>query len=164
MTTTFAANTDVTSGRSRDEIERTLARFGADQFAYAWTQQQAMIGFVIHGRQVRFLLPLPDRAAAEFTRTETGRPRTSGAAAAAFEQSVRSRWRNLALVIKAKLAAVNAGIVTFEQEFAMHMVLPDGRTVQDHVLPAIEAAYESGEVPALLGSVPTRPQLPGTRQ
>ena len=32
--TKYAAQTEVTSTRSRDEIERTLERYGADQFMY----------------------------------------------------------------------------------------------------------------------------------
>jgi hypothetical protein len=42
------------------------------------------------------------------------------------------------------------GIVTFEDEFAMHTVLPDGRRVGDEVAPAITAAYERGELHGLL--------------
>jgi hypothetical protein len=56
----------------------------------------------------------------------------------------------LALVIKAKLEAVAAGIVTFEDEFAMHMVLPNGQTVREIVLPSLEIAYSTGNVSPLL--------------
>jgi len=148
--TRYAANTDVTSDRSRAEIERTLARYGADSFAYGWDSGRAMVGFHMHDRQIRFVLPLPDRNAPEFTKTPTGKDRSATAAAAAHEQAVRQSWRALALVIKAKLEAVAAGIVTFEDEFAMHMVLPDGRTVAAHVLPAIEQAYATGTVRPML--------------
>lgn len=157
--TTYAANTEVSSGRSRDEIERTLIRYGATDFAYGWTQSHAVIGFVINGRQIRFLLPLPDRNARQFTRTPTGRPRSASQQQTEYEQAVRSKWRSLALVIKAKLEAVASQIVSFEQEFAMHMVLPDGQTVAEHVLPRIAQAYAEGEVPPLLGDLRIRPQI-----
>lgn len=150
MSPTYASNTGVSSDRSRAEIERTLTRYGASSFAYGWQDQQAMIAFASNGRQIRFILPMPDRSDRAFTRTETGRPRTQAAATSAYEQAVRQRWRALALVIKAKLEAVEAGIVTFEDEFAMHMVLPDGRTVAQHVTPAIAAAYATGQVRPLL--------------
>lgn len=164
MSTTYAASTEVSAGKSRDEIERTLSRYGATQFAYAWDEQASMVGFVTAGRQIRFVLPMPNRNAREFTHTPSKNQRRGPEAqATAYEQAVRSRWRNLALVIKAKMAAVESGIVTFEQEFAMHMVLPDGMTVAEHVLPAIESAYAEGVVPPLLGPVSTRPQLPGRR-
>ena len=63
---------------------------------------------------------------------------------------MRQRWRALALVIKAKLEAVEAGIVTFEEEFAMHMVLPNGQTVGEWVVPQINQAYELNQMPALM--------------
>jgi hypothetical protein len=56
----------------------------------------------------------------------------------------------LALVIKAKLEAVDSGITTFEDEFLAHIVMPDGQTVASHIKPGIAAAYESGTMTPLL--------------
>lgn len=56
----------------------------------------------------------------------------------------------MALVVKAKLEAVSSGIVTFDQEFFAHMVLPNNRTVFEEAGPAVTAAYESGIVRPLL--------------
>lgn len=151
MTGTYAAGTTVGSDQSRAEIERTLTRYGASSFAYAWDAGRAMVGFAVDGRQVRFVLPMPDRTAREFTHTpSTRKPRTPKAAAEAYEQAVRQRWRALALVVKAKLEAVQAGIVTFDQEFLAHIVLPSGDTVFDQVQPRLQAALESSSAPALL--------------
>lgn len=155
MTGRYASQTTVSSERSRAEIEAVLRRYGADQFAYGWDQQFAMIGFQVNGRNIRFRLPLPDRADQRFTFTPTRKRRTAEAAEKEYEQAVRQRWRALLLVIKAKLEAVESGIVTFEDEFLAHMLLPDGRTVGESVHPAIEHAYETGQIPAL---------LPGIRQ
>lgn len=149
---TYASGTDVSPGRTREEIERTLTRWGASSFGYGWDEKGAMIGFTLQGRTVRFLLPLPDRGDARYRRTETGRPRKTTAAVAAWEQDCRARWRALALIIKAKLAAIEAGVVTYEQEFAMHFVLPGGQTVAEQVLPAIDEAYETGQPPRLLST------------
>lgn len=149
MSPTYASGTDVSSDRSRAEIERTLARYGADQFAYMSSRERAVVAFVVDGRQVRFVLALPDRQAREFTHHSRG-ARTAAAAENAYEQAVRQRWRALALVVKAKLEAVDAGIVTFEQEFLAHMVLPGGESVFDTVAPAIEHAYATGDVAPLL--------------
>lgn len=150
----YASATDVGAERSRAEIERTLSRYGATQFMYGWDERRAALGFEVAGRQVRFVLPLPDPSDPSFARTPTGRPRAKAAAATAFEQEVRQRWRALALVIKAKLEAVETGIVGFEQEFLAHLVLPDGATVGDTVAPRLVEAYESGAVPALLPEYP----------
>lgn len=149
--TRYAAGTAVSSSRSRDEIERTLTRYGATQFMYGWDQTAAIVGFIARDRQIRFVLPMPDRTAREFTHTPTrDTPRSQPQAEAAYEQAVKQRWRALALVIKAKLEAIEAGISTFEDEFAMHIVLPDGRQVRDHVVPAIEHAYTTGSVTPML--------------
>ena len=158
--TTYASNTDVSSYRSREEIERTLMRYGAANFAYGVTETHALIGFTMSDRQIRFILPLPNRNSSEFTLTPTKKwARSDKEAAAAYEQAVKSKWRSLALVIKAKLEAVSSQIVTFEQEFGMHMVLPDGRTVAEHVVPEIATAYATGEIPPLFGSMDSKPAL-----
>lgn len=145
MTGRYAADTSVTADRSRAEIERTLVRYGARSFMYGWEDGRAVLGFVVGGRNVRFILPLPDRTSPEFTRTPSKRQaRTESAAEAAFEQAVRQRWRALALVIKAKLEAVEAGIVTFDDEFLAHLVLPSGSTVGDTVRENLATALTGG--------------------
>lgn len=145
MTARYAQTTDVSSDRSRTEIEKTLTRYGATSFSYGWETGRAAIAFVMDGRQIRFVLPLPDRADREFTHHSRG-ARTASAAEAAYEQAVRQRWRALALMVKAKLEAVAAGIVTFEVEFLPHTVLPSGRTVADDVMPAVALAYDRGDI------------------
>lgn len=146
----YADNTAVTSDRSRAEIERTLHRYGAEDFAYATRRDSAAIQFIAEGRRVRFTVGLPDRTSREFTLTPTGRARSGAQAEAAYEQSVRQRWRALALVIKAKLEAVESGIAVFEEEFLANIVLPGGQTVYEATAPAIEQAYLEGRVGMLL--------------
>lgn len=146
----YAANTEVPSDRSRAEIERTLRRYGASAFAYGWEGNRAQIGFKLADRQIKFVLPLPDPEAEEFVLTPTGRERSEKAAEDAYEQAVRQRWRALALVIKAKLEAVEAGISTVEREFLDAIMLPDGRTVGDWLGPQLGAVYARETMPALL--------------
>lgn len=148
--TKFAANTDVPSDRSRSEIERTLQRYGADGFMYGWQRESAIVAFEMRGRRIKFQLPMPDRQSDEFCLTETGRERAAGQAEKAYEQAVRQRWRALALVIKAKLEAVETGITEFEEEFLAHIVLPNGQTVGGFMLPQVSRAYETGSMPPLL--------------
>lgn len=149
--TRYAESTTVGSDRSRAEIERTLTRYGASSFMYGWDADQALIGFVKDGRQIKFILPMPNRQDREFTHTPARNTRRSDAQIEqAFEQAVRQRWRALALVIKAKLEAVEAGIVTFDEEFLAHFVLPGGRTVGDLIVPQIEHAYATGTIPELM--------------
>ena len=147
----YAENTTVTSAASLDEIDRTLSRFGASQFVYGWREEAAVIGFVAQGRQVRFTLPLPDRNSPEITRTpERGLARSREQQEKAYEQAVRQKWRALAVAIKAKFAAIEAGISVFEREFFCDTVLPNGQTVGEYMLPQVEESYRSGEMPPML--------------
>lgn len=145
--TRYAKDTSVSIESSKAEIERTLRRYGAEQFMSGWDQGKAMIGFVVHGRHVRFVLPLPDRK--EYRTTETGRSRATAAIEKAWEQGQRASWRSLALVIKAKLESVETGIFTFEQEFFPHFVLPSGQTVGEVMIPQLES-ITAGKAVALL--------------
>ena len=155
---TYAATTEVSSDNTQAEIKRTLLRYGATKFLYGEDESTALIGFVMHERHVKFLLPLPDRDGHEFTHTPVRKTRrTVDATEQAYEQAVRQRWRALNLVIKAKLEAVESGIVGFVEEFGPFMVLPDGSRMIDHMEDAIDVSYETGEVPPLL------PGLPGLR-
>lgn len=146
----YAENTSVSSERSRAEIEQTLARYGADGFMYGWDGGTAVLAFQMHGRRIRFDLQMPERNAEEFTKTETGRERAPAQSAKAWEQACRQRWRALALVIKAKLEAVESGITMFEEEFLAHIVLPGGDTVGHWMLPQVDRSYKSGQMPPLL--------------
>lgn len=147
----YAENTSVSSSQSRAEIERTLTKYGASGFMYGWQDSRALVGFQMHGKQIKFMLMLPNKHDREFTHTPSrGTLRSQEQQDAAYEQAVRQRWRALALVIKAKLEAVEAGITIFEDEFLAHIVLPDGRTAGEYMVPQIEEAYRTRQMPAML--------------
>lgn len=151
----YAADTSVPVERSRAEIEGTLKRYGATHFGYMTDPKRAVVMFQANGRSVRFSLPLPDRASRNFThradkRSGLFKQRTVTEADKAYEQACRTRWRALALVIKAKLEAVASGITTFENEFLAHVVLPNGGTVGEWIAPQLEASYKSGGMPSML--------------
>jgi hypothetical protein len=147
----YAKDTTVPRERSRAEIERTLARYGASRFLYGWEPGKAVIAFEAHGRRIRFELPMPERQDRAFTHTPTrGTPRSLAQQEAAYEHAVHQRWRALALVIKAKLEAVASGITCFEDEFLAHILLPNGQTVGRWLTPQLDQAYGSGQMPPLL--------------
>lgn len=144
----YASDTTVSTERSRAEIESILRRYKADAFGYATNANGATVMFTLGGRHIKFVLPLPDPSLREFTHTPAkGLPRTSAEAEKAWEQACRQRWRALALVIKAKLEAVSAGITTIEDEFLAHTLLPDGSTMGQWAKPQIEEAYRIGAMP-----------------
>lgn len=76
--------------------------------------------------------------------------RTEAAAEKVYRQAVRQRWRALPLIVKARLEATETGITTFEEEFLSYIVLSDNLTVGEYMLPRIEEAYQSGEMPKML--------------
>jgi hypothetical protein len=71
-----------------------------------------------------------------------------------WEQACAERWRALALVIKAKLEAVQQGISTFEDEFLAQTVLPDGNTLSRWIQPQLTSVYATGHMPPLLSAGP----------
>lgn len=145
----YAQTTEVPVEKSRLEIERTLRKYGADAFAYAEEGRRVRLGFRMAGRQFRFELELPDPRSTRFTHSSRG-ARAPAVALAAWEQGCRSAWRALALVIKAKLEAVDAGISTLEDEFLANLILPNRETVGDWIRPQVEEAYKVGTMPAAL--------------
>ena len=146
----FAESTTVSVEKSRAEIEGVLRRYGATGFISGWNDERAVIGFQMNERQVKFYLPLPDAKSKHYARDGRGSLRSADKIYQVWEQDCRQRWRALALVIKAKLEAVAAGITVFEDEFMAHIVLPDGQTVGQVMRPQIESAYREGTMPPLL--------------
>jgi len=144
----------VSSEKSRAEIERTLRRYGAERFGYAQEDTRAAIVFEVAHRRVRFILPLPSKNEPAFTKSSrypyTRTPEQRGKL---WEQATRQRWRALALAIKAKLELVESKIVTFEEEFLSHIVLPDGQTVGTHVRPRVAEMYATTRMLPLLPGV-----------
>jgi hypothetical protein len=153
----YAENTSITIDRSRAEIEHTLQRFGATGFMSGWDSEKhtALISFRLRGRYMRFRLDLPDPSAPEFlykkiNQSDYREKRTPAQARAEWEQACRARWRALALLIKAKLAGVEAGVVSLDDEFLASVLLPDQHTVGEWAQTQVDHAYESGHMPPLL--------------
>jgi hypothetical protein len=146
----YASDTSVSVARSKAEIEQLVLRYGAEGFSSSWRGEMARIEFMLFERWVRITLMFPDRNSEEYTLTETGRDRKPEAAYKAWEQGCRSMWRKLLLIIKAKLEAIEAGISTMDREFMPDIVLPDKKTISDHVMSKIEQAYATGNVVGLL--------------
>jgi hypothetical protein len=150
----YAKDTSVSSEQSQAEIRKIVTRYGATKFAYVEEEERAAIMFEVSNRRIRFVLPLPNRNDPRFWETPGRRlQRTADAAYKEWEQACRQRWRALALAIKAKLEAVESGIAEFDAEFLAYVVMPDGQTVGEHVLPNVEKAYMTNSMPPLLPAI-----------
>jgi len=148
----YASGTDVPVSNSRAEIEHTVERFGATGYLYGWQGDEAVVQFCLGPYTIRFILTLPAKDDHRFTRTPTGKPRAPQAAAQEWEKACREQWRALALIVKAKLVAVESGIVTIEGEFAAQIVMADGRPAGDALIPALReyAASDQSILPGRL--------------
>lgn len=141
---TYAKSTSVPVARSQDEIRRTLEKYKATGFMFGESNGQALCAFEMNSRRIKFVLDLP-----VYGKTET--PKNYIMGQSECEQRTRTAWRCLLLAIKAKLECAASGISTFEQEFMAHIVMPDGQTIGQHILPQIGEAYTTGKMPPLLG-------------
>lgn len=127
----YAENTKVPVDRTRMEIERLVKKYGAKGYVSGWYDgptSRARIEFYCRDRHIRLTVEVPERA-----------------------QPAREKWRALLLLVKSKLVAVDAKIVTFEQAFVGDIVMPDtGRTVWETVHEPIKLTY-AGKGVELLG-------------
>lgn len=130
----FAQSTKVPVDRTQSEMRRTLEKYGANGFLFGQGNGNAMVMFEMQGLRIKFILPLPKGDSEKEKQVE------------------RQRWRCLLLAIKAKLECAATGITTFEQEFLAHIVLPNGQTVSENIMPQLKESYSNGKMPALLGA------------
>ena len=144
---TYAKDTSVAPERTLSEIQSTLKRYGATKFGLMDETDRVAIMFEMQGRRCQMALVLPKLN--EFERTATGRSRTASSQRTEHEQAIKSKYRSLLLVIKAKLESVASGIETFDQAFMPHLLLPNGATVEEMILPQIRTAYATGAMPPL---------------
>ena len=134
----YAQNTTVPVSRSREDIERTLNKYGATGFMYGQQGDIAAVAFEMNKRRYRMEIRYPRVDGA------------SNAAKARQEQEIKRLWRALLMVIKAKLEAVKSGIVSIEDEFLSYTVMPNNETVKQWLEPQIDEVYRSGKMPPLI--------------
>lgn len=130
----YAKQTKVPIDKTRIEIERLVRKYGAKGFASAWQEGlsgegAARVEFLAHDRRIRLTVHVP-----------------------ANEQQARGKWRVLLLMVKAKLVAVDAKVVTFEEAFFADIVMPDtNKTVWETAREPVALAYKGGGDVKLLG-------------
>lgn len=141
---TYARRTEVPVFKSRMELEQLLTKQGADRRAVAEEPGKAVVFFVIGKLQIRFTMRLASNAD-----VPPKAARSANAANAWLEQRHREQWRTLVLVLRAKFAALEGGVETFEQAFLAHIVVPrEGggtTTVGELALPMVSETYKSGK-------------------
>lgn len=131
MPSLYAEATKVPIERSRAEIERVLQKYGCDAFAFGWSQTGAMVQFGYKGRQVKLDIDVPK---GEDVREQ---------------RRARQRWRILLLLIKAQIEAVEIGLMSFEEAFLPWMLLENGSTVAQYMIPQLPAPKEAPRLKAV---------------
>lgn len=116
MSLSSYANTNVTPGRSREQIEDLLIKVGA--VGFRWSSRTTMPGEEVleaglewQGREVAFRLTV----------------------AYEDERQRKQRLRALYWYLKAKVEAIMFGLVDLEREFLPYMLTASGETVFDHL-------------------------------
>lgn len=128
----YAEGTQVPVSRSREEIERTLERFGAT--AQMWMRDDEVgavtVAFKRDGKMYKFSLRLPPLSAFKETPSHKW-IRTAAAAKAAQDTETRRCFRSLANYLKAMLDAIDTGIIVAEEALLPYLMLPGGHTVYE---------------------------------
>lgn len=155
MTRRYAEGTTVGSEKSLAEIRGLLARAGATHFAFGEEPERGIVQFALAGRHYRFTIQKPKAKELEVEYERTRRPGMRASYLIDFDGRVdaewRRRWRARLLWLKAMLEFAEHEPGAFAEAMMANTVLPDGRTLGSIAAPQIDAAYESGRMPALLG-------------
>ena len=148
--TEYAKTTKTSIDKSKNELERIIKRFGAEGYVYGWRAGVVQIAFEIGNRIYNVKLPMAEPGDREFTHTPTGRIRASKSAIEHYEQEIRSRFRELVLLMKAKFIGIERGITTFDDEFLPKLKLPDGSTVGEWAERELPRIFDTHGTPEFL--------------
>ena len=146
----YANKTKVSTSRSKDEIERTLKRYGASAFQSGQDMDRGVAWLMFRIGTAVIKIPIPMPKLEEFAISPAGRSRRKEVQQQEYEKATRQRWRVLALLVKAKLESVEQGITTVEKEFLGDLLLPSGQTIAEEMAPQIDAAFREGKMLKLL--------------
>jgi len=134
----YAKKTTVPVARSKQKIEELLTSYGIEESFMGRSPRGDGIGWTYKGKVYKMSVPMP----AKENKTEKQ-----------YDQEVRQRWRILYMSMKMKFEEIDAGVISFEDQFLAQMTLPDGLTVADFMkLPDNIARLEKTKMPKLLTS------------
>ncbi len=116
------AHTSVGAGRSKEQIELLLHKVGAVGFRWDSSLPQPLVGDGCGYEQLTAALSWNDRKIAFRLRIEYTTPKQQ-----------RQNLRALYWYLKAKIEAIEFGIVDLEREFMPYMLAPSGQTMYDEL-------------------------------
>jgi hypothetical protein len=153
--TAYARGTKVAPSKTREEIDRALAKAGATKRVITEDEDLhlAIVAFML-GAPYRLEIPLPfydphhppkERPTRWHYMTQTQRAEWN-------DGRVRERWRAILLLVKAKLEIVALGVSTVEREFLADLVLPGGTRLHAALAERLVKAFSADSPVPLLGS------------
>mgnify|MGYP000359688332 CR=1 FL=1 len=148
----YAKDTSVPVSRSKAALEKLLLEHGATGILTGWDDEirRQMVSFkmpIPGGSLVcRLNCPMPSESDRDICMTPGGKNRSSNQVDAAMEQANRSRWRTLLLKVRAKLEWIEISGTTFEEEFLSDVVMGDGLTISEKVLPQLPALSQGAQL------------------
>jgi hypothetical protein len=123
------AGTRVAASKTRSDIERVLAKFGAVGFSFSVNHEQrtAVVEFVMPAapgstERVPVKLPVNVRRVYEIL---FGKPHPKVVDEGRWEQAERVAWRNVLVWVEAALSAVACGAQSVSEAFLAHLVVID---------------------------------------
>jgi hypothetical protein len=149
-TNQFASGTVVSPEKTMMEIRALLGKHGATKLQTIEDTHLVQIAFALKNRVIRFEIEIPLENDRQFN--PSYRQRTTRRAL--WEAEVRRRWRVCLLILKSKLEAVATNAKLFDVELLPYFVMPDGRTVAQHINSERLDQLYAGTTQALLGPAP----------
>lgn len=152
----YAKGTSVSPDKTFTDIRTMLRHHKATAIGTLEIGNAIQLGFQLDNRNIRFTVPLPERASFRYKRINQSKAvaeRTTAEMDQSYQQATAERWRALLLVVKAKLESVESGIETLDQAFLAQLEAPGDpgrRTVGEILIPQIKAGYAGNPRPLLL--------------
>lgn len=146
----FASGTTVSPEKTMMEIRALLGKHGATKIQTVEDTHLVQIAFALKNRVICFEIEIPTEDAPQFR--PSYRQRTTRRAL--WEAEVRRRWRVCLLILKSKLEAVATNAKLFDVELLPYFVMPDGKTVAQHLNSAKLDQLYAGTTQLLLGPAP----------
>lgn len=146
----YAQDTTVPISRSRDEIERVLAKHrAADHINWDQRDDAIALGFRYAGWPIRITVRVPARESYRVVPNSYWRKRSDAQVAQLYTAELRRRYRVLLIQLKSRLEAVDDEDMTAEEAFLPYLLLPSGQTLGGTLAPQLGEILASGAVPEL---------------
>lgn len=147
----YAEGTTVAAEKTVAEIRALLEKHGSTHYAHGSAPERDVVQFKIDGRQYRFDIARPtiDAMKEAYTGQKWGGRYYAINWTDRVAAEWRRRWRARLLWLKAQLEF--AEDVPLEASMLSMLVLPSGTTFGEWAGPQVDAMYELGKMPPMLG-------------